>query len=164
MEGGKLYWRPPPHHKARFHSAPYGSPTTTKTIYWEGKRTAGDTDFIFEIGAEDTAGAPPQVPFKITFRSSTAWGQGHMGPVKESDNFNANAEHTVFIQLYVATGTYKIKLAPADAPAFEWEGNLEPALVDALKAESRLVLQAGFKNEAALKGYRMDNLVMREKK
>ena len=42
-DGGLLYWRPPPYGKARFRSAPYGSPTTTKTIFWEGKRTAGDT-------------------------------------------------------------------------------------------------------------------------
>ena len=163
-DGGLLYWRPPPYGKARFRSATYGSPTTTKTIFWEGKRTAGDTDFVFEIGAEDSAGAAPQVPFIITFRSTKAWGQGHIGPVKHSANFNANAEHTVFIQLYVGKGKYKIKIAAADAPAFEWEGFLEPALVDRLKSQSRLVLQAGFKEESALKGYRMDNLIMREKK
>jgi hypothetical protein len=164
QEDGLLYWRPPPHSKARFRSAAYSNPDTTKTIYWEGKRTAGNTDFRFEIGAEDASGVAPQVPLIITFRQDTAWGQGYIGPVKHSSAFDPNQQHTVFVSLRVGAGQYAIKITSAGAPPIEWEGYLEPATVDRLKSQSRLVMQAGFKETTALKGYRMDNLLMREKK
>ena len=163
QEGGLLYWRPPPHGKARFRSKAYASPTTTKTIYWEGKRTAGDTDFVFEIGAEDTAGAVPQAPLIITFRKDMAWGQGHIGPVRHSDLFDPNQEHSVFVSLRVGTGRYAITITTANALPIEWDGFLETATMDRLTSQSHLVLQAGFKDEAALKAYRMNNLLMRER-
>ena len=161
LEGGFLYWRPPPHGKARFHSAAYTSPTKTKTIYWEGKRT-GDTDFIFHIGAQDPGSGAPQYTLVITLRKTNAWGKRHVGPVRHSDNFDATISHSVFIHLYVDTGMYKIKISGGSPQPLVWEGHMESEMVNSLESLNKIVVQAEFKPESGPIGYRMDNMVMRQ--
>ena len=152
QEGGFLYWRPPPHGKVRLQSAPYAGADTTKTIYWEGRRTAGDTDFVVHIGAEDADGAAPTVPLILTMRGNTVWAQGHIGPVKHSADFDANKDHSVFVSLRVGSGQYAITIKSTGAPEIQWTGFFEKATKDRLISQRRLVMEAGFKEENKLKG------------